>query len=302
MNILLSGSHGLIGSALIPFLTAEGHQVIRLVRSLSPAEGPQILWNPPTGTMDPASLEGLDGVVHLAGESLAGRRWTAAQKARIRQSRVQGTQLLCQVLASLSQPPSTLICASAVGYYGSRGEEVVDETSPAGRGFLAAVCQEWEAATEPAIQKGIRVVHLRFGMVLSAAGGALALMLPAFRAGIGGLLGTGRQWMSWIALDDVVGALYHVLLTASLRGPVNVVTPHPVTNREFTSTLGKVLGRPTLFAMPAFAARLVFGEMADELLLASLRVDPVRLRETGYSFRFPHLEEALRHLLPDAPT
>lgn len=297
MQILISGSHGLIGSAAIPFFHSQGYRVVRLVRSTSASGADEIGWDPAAGILDRAHLEGLDAVVHLAGESLAGGRWTPEKKARIRQSRVQGTRLLCEALADLARPPQTLICASAVGYYGSRGEEVVDETSSPGRGFLAEVCREWEAATEPAVQRGIRVINLRFGMVLSPAGGSLAVMLPAFQKGMGAVLGKGQQWMSWIALEDAVGVLHHSLLTASLRGPVNVVTPHPVTNREFTHTLGRVLGRPTLLTLPAFAARLIFGEMAEELLLASVRVQPVRLQETHYPFRFPHLEEALQHLL-----
>jgi uncharacterized protein (TIGR01777 family) len=300
MNILVSGSHGLIGSAAIPFFRSQGYRVVRLVRSASASGADEIGWDPAAGVLDRAGLEGLDGVVHLAGESLAGGKWTPEKKARIRQSRIQGSRLLCEALADLAQPPQTLICASAVGYYGSRGEEWVDESSPAGQGFLAEVCREWEAATAPAVQRGIRVINLRFGMVLSAAGGSLAMMLPAFRKGMGAVLGRGQQWMSWITLDDVVGVLHHALLTTSLRGPVNAVTPHPVTNREFTHTLGKVLGRPTFLTLPAFAVRLIFGEMAEELLLASTRVAPARLRETGYPYRFPRLEEALQHLLSPA--
>jgi len=298
MDILVSGSRGLIGSALVSFLTAEGHRVIPLVRSKpdSPAAD-AVRWDPEAGRIDPVGLEGLDAAVHLAGENLAEGRWTAEKKARIRDSRVRGTQLLCAALAGLEQPPQVLIGASAIGYYGDRGEETLTEESEPGSGFLADVCREWEAATEPATQRGIRVVNLRFGMVLSATGGALATMLPPFRKGVGGVLGNGKQFMSWIALDDVVGVIYHALLTPSLQGPVNAVSPHPVTNRQFTRILGKVLRRPTLLALPAFAARLAFGEMADALLLASARVEPTRLLETGFAFRYPELEGALRHLL-----
>lgn len=298
MNVLVSGSRGLIGSAVVSFLTAEGHRVVPLVRPKpdSPAAA-AVCWDPEAGRIDLTGLEGLDAVVHLAGENLAEGRWTAAKKARIRDSRVQGTRLLCEALAGLEQPPQVLVCASAIGYYGDRGEEVLTEESEPGLGFLADVCREWEAATDPAAQRGIRVVNLRFGIVLSPTGGALALMLPPFRKGFGGALGTGKQFMSWIALDDVVGVIYHALLTPNLQGPVNAVSPHPVTNQQFTRILGKVLRRPTLLALPAFAARLAFGEMAEALLLASARVEPTRLLETGFTFRYPELEGALRHLL-----
>jgi uncharacterized protein (TIGR01777 family) len=296
MNILVTGSSGLIGSALLPFLTTGGHQVTRLVRSQPRAGEMAVRWDPDAGALDPKSLEGVDAVVHLAGENIAAR-WTAAKKRQIRDSRVKGTRLLSDTLARLETPPKVLVCASAIGYYGDRGEEVLTEESAAGSGFLAEVCRAWEGAAEPARQKGIRVVHLRFGVVLSPAGGALAKMLPPFRLGLGGPLGHGRQYMSWIAIDDAVGAIQHALNVAALQGPTNAVAPSPVTNQQFTKTLGKVLGRPTLFPMPAFAARLMFGEMADELLLASARVQPTKLLSTGYAFRYPDLEAALRHLL-----
>ncbi len=244
----------------------------------------------------PSALEGVDAVVHLAGENIA-ERWTAAKKARIRDSRVKGTQLLCETLTRLSSPPKVLVSASAIGYYGDRGEETLTDDSPPGRGFLPEVCRAWEAATEPARQQGLRVVQLRLGVVLSVAGGALAKMLPPFRLGLGGVLGSGRQYMSWIALDDVVGTLQHAVVTDALQGPTNAVAPRAVTNQEFTKTLGKVLGRPTAMPLPAFAARLMFGEMADELLLASARVQPTKLLASGYQFRYPELAEALRHLL-----
>jgi uncharacterized protein (TIGR01777 family) len=297
MNVLVTGSSGLIGSELVRFLTATGHSVTRVLRSPGPATGKAILWDPGSGQIDTAGLEGADAVVHLAGENIAAGRWNAEKKARIKDSRVKGTQLLCSALARLDRPPKVLASASAIGYYGSRGDEIVDEESGPGSGFLADVCREWEAATAPAADKGIRVVLLRTGVVLSPRGSALAKMLFPFRMGVGGKIGSGRQYMSWIALDDVVGAIQHVLATESVRGPVNLVAPYPVTNYVFTKTLGRVLWRPTLFPMPAFAARLAFGEMANELLLASTRVEPSRLKTTAYSFRFPVLEGALRHLL-----
>ena len=295
MKILVSGSTGLVGSALVPFLLTGGHQVARLVRS-QPTAGGEVPWDPAAGRLEATNLEGLDAVVHLAGERITGR-WTAAKKARIRSSRVQGTRLLAETLARLARPPKTLVCASAIGYYGHRGDELLREESPPGAGFLAEVCREWEAAARPAAEKGIRVVQLRIGVVLSAAGGALALMLTPFKLGLGGRVGSGQQYMSWIAIDDLAGIIQHALANESLRGPVNAVAPRAITNREFTKTLGRVLGRPTIFPMPAFAARLAFGQMADELLLASARVEPTRLIASGYKFRTPELEAALRHLL-----
>jgi uncharacterized protein (TIGR01777 family) len=259
--------------------------------------GKTVGWNPETGEIDAAALEGLDAVVHLAGESIASGRWNAEKKARIRESRVKATRLLCEALAARQRRPRTLVTASAIGYYGSRGDEVLRESSSPGTGFLAEVCKDWEAATRPASDSGIRVVLVRFGMILSKKGGALAKMLTPFRMGVGGKIGDGRQYMSWIALTDVVGAIHHALMTESLSGPVNVVAPNPVTNLEFTKTLGSALGRPTFFPMPAFAARLAFGEMADELLLSSQRVEPTRLRETNYSFRFADLAGALQSIL-----
>ncbi|MBZ5670343.1 MAG: TIGR01777 family oxidoreductase [Acidobacteriia bacterium] len=296
MRILLTGSGGLIGRALVPTLTAGGHEVTRLTRSRAPTATGQISWNPSSGTISAESLEGFDAVVHLAGESVAGR-WTSRKKARILESRAKGTRLLSESLAQLRHPPGVLVSASAVGFYGDRGDEIVNEASPAGSLFLSEVATAWEAATEPAARRGIRVVNLRIGFVLSAAGGGLAMMLLPFKLGVGGRVVNGRQYLSWVALDDVLGAVLHVLTSDALRGPVNVVAPHPVTNLEFTKTLGRVLRRPTIFPMPAFAARLAFGEMADNLLLASTRAVPSRLLATGYQFRFPQLEAALRHVL-----
>jgi uncharacterized protein (TIGR01777 family) len=298
MNILVSGSTGLVGTALIPLLTAGGHEVVRLVRAKSHSPSKELIgWNPESSYIDAGGLEGLGAIVHLAGEPIAAGRWNTLKKARIRDSRVRGTQLLCEALAHTASPPAVLICASAIGYYGDRGEEVLTEESANGTGFLADVCREWEAAAEPARQKGIRVVNLRFGVILSARGGALAKMLTPFKLGLGGIIGSGRQFMSCIALDDCVAVIQHVLVNQSLAGPVNVVGPTPVTNHEFTKTLGRVLGRPTIFPMPAFAARLALGEMADELLLSSNRVEPKKLLTSGFQFQHPALEAALRHVL-----
>ena len=297
MNILVSGSSGLVGSALVPFLTADGHRVTCLVRARPERGKAEVYWDPAAGRIDAGAIEGLDAAVHLSGESIASGRWTAEKKARIRDSRTKGTRLLSESLAGLAKPPKVFDCASAVGYYGNRGEELVKETSPPGSDFVAEVCRAWEASTEPAGRKGIRVVNLRIGIVLSPAGGALAKMLTPFRMGVGGKIGDGKQYMSWVAMDDLVGIISHALKTDALAGPVNAVTPNPVTNAEFTRTLGRVLRRPTIFPMPAFAARLAFGEMADALLLASQRVEPAKLLKAGYAFHFVELEPALRHLL-----
>jgi len=298
MRVAITGSTGLVGSAVVTVLSGAGHEVVRLVRR-APAPGAKaVRWDPEKGEVDTAGLEGLDAVVHLAGENIASGRWNAARKAAIRDSRVNGTRFLCETLAGLARPPKTLVCASAIGYYGDRGADVLTEESPPGAGFLPEVCREWEAASLPAAQKGIRVVALRIGMVLSPKGGALARMLPLFRAGLGGVIGSGRQYVSWVVLDDLVGIVLHALQSGELRGPVNAVAPRPVTNREFTKALGDALSRPTSLPVPAFALRLAVGrEMADALLLASARVVPKRLLDTGYAFRSPELEPTLRRLL-----
>lgn len=296
MRVLVSGASGLIGSAFLREAQRHGDVTVRLARRGAPAAPGDVSWDITGGMLDPGRLEGFDAVVNLAGENIAGR-WTGAKKARIRGSRVGGTSLLAQALARVGKPPRVLVCASAVGFYGDTGEREVDESAPAGTGFLAETCKEWEGATGPARAKGIRVVSLRFGVVLSPAGGALARMLLPFRVGLGGRMGTGRQYMPWIALDDAAAAIRFALDRQNLTGPVNAVTPHQVTNAEFTKTLGRVLRRPTIFPMPGFAARLVFGEMADALLLASARVRPARLIEAGFRFHHPDLEPALRHLL-----
>jgi uncharacterized protein (TIGR01777 family) len=296
MKILISGASGLVGTALIKSLEPEGHEIFRLVRH-APNSQAEVEWSPDRYSIALARIEGFDAVVNLAGDSIAEGRWTEEKKRRIRESRVKGTKLLGDALANLTKRPKTFICASAIGYYGNRGDEILTETSAPGDDFLAEVCVEWEKSTALATEKGIRVVNARFGVILDAQGGALAKMLPPFRLGLGGRVGSGKQWMSWIALDDVVGALKFALVNDSLRGPVNFVAPNPVTNAEFTKTLGKVLSRPTLFPIPAFGVRLMFGEMADALLLSSQRVEPARLQEAGYQFQFSRLNEALGHAL-----
>ncbi len=297
-SIAVTGSSGLVGSALVPFLKTGGYSVTRIVRG-APADG-DLHWDPHAEAIDKQRLEGHEAVVHLAGENIAARRWNTIQKERIRNSRVQPTRFLCATLANLQRPPRVLISASAVGFYGSRGDVELNEQSPHGSGFLSEVCRKWEAATDIAAKAGIRVVRLRFGVILSPKAGALAKMLTPFRLGIGGRIGSGRQWMSWIALDDVLGCMYHALATDSVVGPVNAVAPSSVTNAQFTKTLGKVLRRPTLLPMPSPLARLALGEMADELLLGSTRAVPELLRATGFTFHYGDLEPALRHMLGKA--
>jgi len=294
LDILITGSSGLVGSALVPFLTTGGHRVRTLVRR-KPRNENEIQWDPEVGALDPKELEGLDAVVHLAGEGIANKRWTPTQKERIRSSRVRGTRLLVDALSQVEDKPDVFVSAAAIGIYGDRGDELVNEKSEHGTGFLADVCKAWEA--EAARLAEVRTVQLRFGVILSGAGGALARMLLPFKIGAGGKLGTGKQWMSWVVLDDTLAAIHHALFCDELTGPVNVVAPEPVRNEEFTSVLGRVLRRPTIAPMPALAARLVFGELANELLLAGQRVEPKRLLETGFTFAFPNLEDALRHQL-----
>ena len=295
MQIAISGATGLVGSSLADALTGAEDEVIRLVRR-NPS-GRDVLWDPTVDSFDGSTLAGCEAVVHLAGENIASGRWTAAKKQRIRESRVHSTRLLAEGLAACEQKPRVLICASAIGFYGNSGERLVDEQSPAGDDFLASVCQDWEAASQPAREAGIRVVNVRIGVVLSDRGGALAKMLTPFRLGLGGRVGSGQQYMSWIALPDLVGVLRHAIGAESLSGPVNAVAPHPVTNAEFTKTLGKVLGRPTLFPMPAVVARTMFGEMADALLLSSTRVSSKKLEQSGYTFRYADLDSALRGVI-----
>ena len=297
MKIAVSGSHGLVGGALCELLTKNGHEVMRLVRRARTIGAPEIEWHPDKGLIDKEQLEGLDAVVHLAGENIAEGRWTPEKKQAIRDSRVKGTTLLSETLATLRNPPSVFLSASAIGYYGNRGDELLTETSAPGNDFLAAVCQQWEKATAPAAEKGIRTVLTRFGIILAENGGALAKMLTPFRMGIGGRIGDGKQWMSWIALRDVAGGIESVIHDRFVNGPVNFVAPNPVTNAEFTKTLGSVLSRPTFFPVPAFGARLAFGEMADALLLSSQRVEPAMLKSRGFGFQWPRLELTLKNIL-----
>jgi uncharacterized protein (TIGR01777 family) len=297
MIIVISGSSGLVGSALVEALEARGHLVRRLVRRDVQDGDREIRWDPAAGKIDAAELEGIDGVVHLAGEAVARRRWNERVKQEILDSRVRGTRLLAETLAALSSKPGVFCCASGVGYYGDRGDERLDERSPAGTGFLAGVCQQWEAATRAAHDAGIRVVNLRLGIVLSGRGGALMKMVTPFKLGVAGVIGNGRQYWPWITLTDVVALICFALESEALTGPVNAVAPQLVTNREFTKTLGRVLRRPTVLPMPAFAARLALGEMADEMLLASARVEPRALSGAGFSFQHPELEPALQHVL-----
>ncbi|HEY3221959.1 MAG TPA: TIGR01777 family oxidoreductase [Gemmatimonadales bacterium] len=296
MKIVVSGSTGLVGSALTPLLASLGHDVVPLVRR-RPAAGERVLaWDPERGTIDREGLEGIDVVIHLAGENVFGR-WSPAKKQRIRESRVRGTRLLSDALAGLTRPPQTLLAASAIGYYGDRGDEAVTEWSAPGEDFLASVSRDWEGATTAAARAGIRVVNMRFGVVLTAAGGALAKMLPAFRLGLGGRVGSGNQYLSWITLDDALNAIVYALVTSRLAGPVNVTAPSPVTNREFARTLGKVLGRPAVMMVPAFVLRLAFGTEGAAMLQSGQRVLPGCLLASGFHFRFDTVEPALRHLL-----
>ncbi len=294
MKVLITGSTGLIGSGLLPYLTQHGHDVQRLVRGGTTGD---VRWDPETGTIDREKLAGLDAVVHLAGENIAAGRWNEGRKKQILDSRVRGTRLIAESLAALAAPPKVLICASASGYYGDRGSEILREDSSAGTGFLADVCKEWEAAAEPARRKGIRVVHVRIGILLTPKGGALAKMLLPFKLGAGGRLGSGEQYWSWIAIDDLIRIVEFALTSETIDGPLNAVTPNPVANAEFTKTLARVLRRPAIFPVPAPALKLVMGEMAEQLLLSSFRMEPARLIANGFVFHYPELEGALHHVL-----
>jgi len=301
MKIAVGGSTGMVGSALVPFLTTGGHSLSALTRPSSghgTASGiSAIPWNPSEGTLDATSLEGHDAVVHLGGHNIASGRWTGSMKQILKSSRVDSTALLSRTLATLSQPPKVLVCASAIGFYGHREDEVLTEQSPPGPRFISDLCQAWEAATAPAAEAGIRVVNLRIGVVLSPKGGALKKMLLPFQLGGGGIVGSGRQWWSWITTDDLIRVILHCIQTESLSGPVNATAPGVITNRDFTKTLGRVLRRPTILPMPAFMVRLAFGEMGEELMLGSTRCDCSRLIDSGFEFSYPGLESALRHVL-----
>lgn len=295
MKILISGASGLIGSALTRTATAAGHTVTPLVRKRGIPSS--VYWDPEAGALDGGSLEGTDAVIHLAGESIASRRWTQAQKARILDSRAKGTHLLASTLAQMKRRPAVMVSASAIGVYGDCGDRILTESSPIGSDFLAGVCREWERATMAASNAGIRVVHPRTGIVLAKNGGALPKMVTPFKFGAGGKIGSGRQYMSWIDLEDEVQVILYCLQKESLNGPVNSVGPSPVTNSEFTKALGRALSRPSVLPLPAFAARLILGEMADALLLSSQRVEPTKLLSSGFVFRSTNLEDTLRRIL-----
>ncbi|HEX9504402.1 MAG TPA: TIGR01777 family oxidoreductase [Acidimicrobiia bacterium] len=297
MDVLVTGSHGLIGSALIRTLRTDGSRVRRLVRS-EPEGTDDVRWDPIAGAVDSARLEGLDAVVHLAGAGIGDRRWTPARKQLILDSRARGTRLLSETLASLARKPAVLVSGSAVGYYGDRGDDLLTEDSGSGDGFTAEVCRAWEVATAPAAHAGIRVVTIRTGIVLDARGGALARMLLPFRLGLGGRIGSGRQYMSWIALDDEVGAIQHAIRNPALSGPVNLTAANPVTNAQFTAALGHAVHRPTLLPTPLLALKAVYGgELVQNLLVAGQRVLPRRLESTGYEFAYPELDSALSAVL-----
>ena len=295
MNILITGAGGMIGGALRAALSERGDRVIRLVRDKALAGGDAVFWNPESGEIDADRLAGVEAVIHLAGENIAAGRWTSARKSRIMESRRKGTSLLAETVAGMIGKPGVFISASAVGRYGDRGDEILTEESPAGCGFLAEVCQEWEQSAQAAGAAGVRVATLRFGVVLDSRGGALKKMLPPFRMGLGGPIAGGRQWLSWIALEDAVAAVVHVMERPELSGALNVVSPNPATNAEFTRALARTLRRPAICPIPGFAVKALFGEMGEATVLASCRAEPRRLAESGFHFRYPDLEGALAH-------
>jgi uncharacterized protein (TIGR01777 family) len=296
MLVAVTGSTGMIGSALVPSLVADGHEVLRLTRSPSPGPG-AAHWDPAGGTIDSEALSKAGAVVHLAGRSIFALRWTAGVKREILSSRARGTRLLAETIAGLRGGPRVLVCASGINYYGDRGDEVLTELSPSGQGFLAEVCRQWEGAADPAREAGIRTVHVRTGLVLTPSGGALPKLLPLFRVGLGGRFGSGRQWWSWVTVDDVVGIYRHAVTATSASGPLNATAPNPATNAAFTATLAKVLRRPALLPVPSFGPKLLLGQLAKELLFDSARVHPAATQSSGYSFHHPTLEPALHHLL-----
>jgi uncharacterized protein len=296
MKTLVSGSRGLIGSFLVPFLESQGHEVNALIRSSSEARPGDVVWHSPPGAIELGAIDGFDAVIHLAGENLLGR-WTPEKKARIIESRADGTRLLAESLARLPHPPKVMISASATGYYGDRGDEVLTEDSSSGSGFLSEVCRQWEAATEPASLAGIRVANTRFGVVLTPHGGALEKMLQPVRLGLGGKIGSGRQYVSWITIDDLTSAVAYVLDHEEMSGPINLVAPNPVTNAELTRAIGRALSKPAILTVPTFVIKLAYGEMGDETILASARVMPEKLLATEFRFAYPDIDSALRHVL-----
>lgn len=297
MHVLVSGASGLVGSALIPFLTTGGHKVTRLVRRSPVPNRNEIFWDPSIGRLDPDDLDGIDTVIHLAGENIGEGRWTPAKKRKIMESRIQGTSLIAETIAKLDPPPKVLVCASAIGYYGDRGECLLQETDPPGNDYISMVCSEWEKAAQAAVKRGIRVVFARIGVALTPAGGALKKLLLPFKMGLGGKIASGGQYMSWISMDDVIGALYYLATRPGIEGPVNLVAPRAVTNEDFTQVLADVFCRPARFTVPAVAIKMMFGEMGKEVPLSSTRVAPTRLIESGYRFRHPDLDQALAHVL-----
>ena len=296
VDICLTGSHGLIGSALIPRLRADGHRVLRLVRG-APEGADDVRWDPDAGTIDAAGLEGVDAFVHLAGAGIGDKKWTPARKQLVLESRTRGTGLLARTLAGLDRKPSVLVSASAIGYYGNRGDDVLMEDAPPGTDFGAQVCVAWEDATAPAVDAGIRVVRTRTGLVLAKQGGLLHRLLLPFKLAIGGRLGSGKQYMSWIALDDDISAIIHLLNTASLSGPVNLTAPNPVRNNEFTASLGHAVHRPTILPTPMFGLKVVYGGELVDTLLGSQRVSSAKLQESGFEFAHPELDGALESIL-----
>lgn len=298
MRVAITGSSGLIGTALVTHLRDEGHEVVRVVRSGGDARADTVRWDPEAGTIDAAGLAGAEGIVHLAGEALGEKRWSDEQKRRIRESRTKGTALLATALAGLDPRPSVLVSGSGVGYYGLRGDEVLTEASSNGGGFLAELCRDWEEAAQPAVDAGIRTVFLRTGIVLSAKGGALGKLLPLVKLGLGGKLASGRQWWSWISLEDEARMILHALTTPSVSGPMNAVAPNPVTNAELVKEAGKIARRPTVLAVPKFALGLVMGgELTEEMILASQRAQPTVATASGFTFTHPDVRSALRAIL-----
>jgi len=296
MSVVVTGASGLVGSALVPYLTTGDHRVVRLTRGAARGDD-EVHWDAESSSATLARLDGIDAVVHLAGENIASGRWTADRKRRIMGSRARGTRVLCEALAALPRPPRVLVSASAIGIYGNRGDELLDESSSEGTGFLADVCRAWESATEPLARRGTRIVHLRFGVVLTPTGGALAQMLPPFRIGLGGPIGSGDQWVSWIAIDDLLDAIHHAVVSPSLEGAVNAVAPNPVRNSDLAAAIGRALHRPAIVPVPAPVIRLALGELADALLLSSTRVEPARLVADGHVFRAPDVDAALAQVL-----